>query len=94
MLICFSDGVANEYECKNVDLLSFVPLLELGSKGDANDIWGWTDPATKREYALVGCVDGTSFVDVTDPINPNVLGFLPSHTYSSLWRDLKVKIIS
>lgn len=84
------DGKADEYECNNVDLLAFVPLSELGSNGDGNDIWGWTDPETNREYAIVGCADGTSFVDVTEPTSPQVLGFLPTHTYSSLWRDIKV----
>ena len=83
-------GMAGEYECSNVDLLSFVPLKDLGSNGDGNDIWGWTDPDTGREYAIVGCADGSSFVDVTDPSNPLVLGFLPTHTTSSLWRDMKV----
>ena len=84
------NGKADVYECSNVDLLSFVPLKDLGSNGDGNDIWGWTDPETKQEIAIVGCADGTSFVDVTDPTSPQVLGFLPTHTFSSLWRDLKV----
>lgn len=84
------DGRADEYECNNVDLLSFVSLATLGCGGDGNDIWGWTDPETKREYAIVGCADGTSFVDVTEPSKPQVLGFLPTHTSSSLWRDIKV----
>ena len=85
-----SGGRAGEYECSNVDLLAFVPLRELGSNGDGNDIWGWTDPETDQEYAIMGCQDGTSFVDVTDPTNPLVIAFLPTHTSSSLWRDLKV----
>lgn len=84
-------GKAGDYECSNVDLLSFVSLSDLGSNGNGNDIWGWTDPETKREYAIVGCVDGTSFVDVTEPTNPQVLGFLPTHTFTSSWRDIKVK---
>ena len=77
-----------------MDLLSFVPLRELGSTGDGNDIWGWTDPETEKEYAIVGCQDGTSFVDVTEPKEPVVLAFLRTHTSSSLWRDLKVKHFS
>lgn len=85
-----TNGQAGEYECKNVDMLSFVPLADLGCGGDANDIWGWTDPETDREYAMIGCMDGTSFVDVTEPQSPQVLGFLETHTYSSMWRDLKV----
>lgn len=88
--ITCTDGKADEYECSNIDLLSFVPLEDLGSEGDGNDIWGWTDPETDREYAIVGCEDGTSFVDVTEPCDPKVLGFLPTYTNSSLWRDIKV----
>ncbi len=84
------DGKAGEYECQNVDLLSFVPLGELGSTGNGNDIWGWTDPETGREYAISGCTDGTSFVDVSEPTDPKVLAFLPTHTVSSSWRDMKV----
>ena len=83
-------GKADEYECNNVDLLSFVPISQLGCGGDLNDIWGWTDPVTNREYAIVGCYDGTSFVDVTVPNEPQVLGFLPTHTFGSNWRDIKV----
>ncbi len=85
------NGKAGEYDCENVDLLSFVPLADLGCTGDANDIWGWTDPETKGEYAIIGCADGTSFVDVTDATDPKVLGFLRTHTVSSSWRDIKVR---
>lgn len=87
------DGKSGEFECNNVDLLSFVPLKDLGSgsTGVGNDIWGWTDPKTKKEYAIVGCSDGTSFVDVTDPEKPAVLGFLKTRTVASQWRDIKVK---
>lgn len=90
LIVYCRGGIAGEYECNNIDLLSFVPLEDLGSKGDGNDIWGWTDPETGREYAIMGCADGTSFVDVTEPTNPNVVGFLPTYTTSSLWRDIKV----
>lgn len=71
-------------------MLSFVSLKTLGSNGNGNDIWGWTDSETGREYAIVCCTDGTSFVDVTDATNPTVLGFLPTHTVTSSWRDVKV----
>jgi choice-of-anchor B domain-containing protein len=84
------NGRAGEYPCKNVDLLSYVSLPSLGSNGDGNDIWGWTDPQDGKEYAIVGTETGTSFVDVTNPTSPVVLGFLPTHTVGSLWRDIKV----
>jgi len=85
-----TNGKADEYSCSNVDLLSFVNLDTLGTRGDGNDIWGWRDPKSGNEYALAALFDGTSFVDVTDPTNPHVIGFLPTHTTGSSWRDIKV----
>jgi hypothetical protein len=50
------------------------PQLDLGELAvRINGMWGWIDPKTKREYAIVGRVDGTSFVEVTDPVNPSIL---------------------
>ena len=86
------NGLANNYDCKNLDLMSFLSPSELsnGNNTELNDIWGWTDSTTSKEYALVGLLLGVSFVDVTDPINPFVIGVLPTETVSSLWRDIKV----
>ncbi len=84
-----ANGSAGIYPCENVDLLSFVPLSGLGG-GQANDIWGWTDSVTGSEYALVGRTTGMSVVDISDPMNPVYVGNLPTHTSSSLWRDIKV----
>jgi choice-of-anchor B domain-containing protein len=86
------DQMAGVFPCHKVDLKSFVPLTEFGSIW-ANDVWGWTDPVTGREYALVGLFEGTGFVDVTDASDPTVLGVLPSHTQvgsGGVWRDIKV----
>ena len=55
-----------------------------------NDSWGWTDPQDGKEYALVGLNNGTAFIDISDPVNPIYLGKLPTHTNSSVWRDIKV----
>ena len=88
------DGEAAGYDCDEVDLLAFVPWEELGGARGArlNDVWGWTDPETGREYAIVCLMDGTSFVDVTDPSNPRFLGNLPKTEGSraATWRDAKV----
>ena len=87
-------GKVADFDCQRVDLLSYLPLSALGAKRgvNLNDIWGWTDPETNREYALVGRTDGTTFVDVTDPSNPRVLGDLPMHKGANpnFWRDIKV----
>ena len=85
-------GMAGEYPCKNIDLLSQVGLEELGLSY-VNDTWGWTDPVTGQEIAIVGGIEGTVFVDITDPMRPEVLGILPAHTldpFFPFWRDMKV----
>lgn len=87
------NGEAAGYPCAGIDLLSFVPIKALGSELDASDIWGWTDPETGAEIAMINTMDGTSFVDVSEPTDPVVLGFLPTHEKAGravIWRDVKV----
>lgn len=82
-------GTADIFPCANIDLLEVLPLSSIGG-GSGNDIWGWTDSTSGREFALVGRSTGTSFVEVTDPENPIYLGNLPTASVSSAWRDIKV----
>ncbi|RMF65607.1 MAG: hypothetical protein D6746_00210, partial [Bacteroidetes bacterium] len=72
-------GMAAAFPCDRVDLLAFLPVQNFGGgRGtETNDVWGWTDPETGREYAIVGRTDGTAFVDITDPYHPVFLGDLP-----------------
>ncbi|MCA9971351.1 MAG: choice-of-anchor B family protein [Anaerolineales bacterium] len=84
-----TNGMAGSYPCQNVDLLAFMPLAQIGG-GEANDIWGWTDSKSGREFAIIGRTNGTGFVEVTDPQNPVYMGSLPTHSGNSLWRDIKV----
>lgn len=83
------NGFAGAYPCRNVDLLAFVPLSDIGGGANTNDIWGWVSPVTAREYALVGCSNGTAFLDISNPTEPLYLGLLPTHSQNSLWRDLE-----
>jgi choice-of-anchor B domain-containing protein len=57
-----------------------------------NDIWGWTDPQTKKEWALVGRRDGMTFVDITNPTRPLAVADLPltEGARPNSWRDMKV----
>jgi choice-of-anchor B domain-containing protein len=87
-------GMAAGYPCKNIDLLSQVPLADLGLSF-VNDIWGWTDSGKgkddrkgkrgkkgkgKTDYALIGGTEGTVIVDISKPTRPDVIGILPAHT--------------
>ena len=88
-------GMAGAYPCQLVDMTAFldVPALAAGLDNiafETNDIWGWTDLDTGAEYVLIGLNSGTSFVDINDPENPVVIGFLPTNSVSSSWRDIKV----
>jgi choice-of-anchor B domain-containing protein len=83
------EGMAGDFPCSGVDLRKRVPLAAMGGNF-GNDLWGWADPDTGREYALMGMDNGTAFVDVTDPEAPVFLGRLPTRTFSSTWRDIKV----
>ena len=91
---CEDGTSAGRYSCEQMDMTSFLPVHEIGGgRGNGlNDIWGWTDPETGREYALVGRFNGTSFVDVTDPGAPVFVGELPmtEGSRANVWRDMKV----
>jgi len=89
-------GTADGFSCSSISLRARVPFVDMGGTDDDmdgtdnNDIWGWHDQTTDREYALVGMNGGTAFVDVTDPVGPVFLGRLPTQTVASAWRDIKV----
>ncbi|MCY4398989.1 MAG: choice-of-anchor B family protein [Gemmatimonadetes bacterium] len=87
------DGTAGDYTCDGVNLVSRLNNLEVGATlGLVNDVWGWTDPLTGTEWALVGHSSGTSFVNLRDPLNPLYTGILPMSpdASASVWRDIKV----
>ncbi len=84
------DGRAGQFSCQGVDLLAFLPVEALGggSGEQLSDLWGWTDPETGREYALVGRTGGAVFIDIADPTAPVYLGVLPANPSGA--RDIKV----
>ena len=86
-------GFAGPYPCNNVNLLAHMPLDELGASDgsvNGNDHWAWIDSISGRQFVLFGLSNGTSFIEITDPVNPVYLGILPTHEGSSSYRDIKV----
>lgn len=84
------DGMAGPYECDNIDLVSYLSLEDLGVTF-VNDMWGWTDEQTGKDYALVGAGEGMVAVDISRPIRPEVVGMVPTATTDAFfWRDVKV----
>ena len=92
---CDSSGKIEMFECGATDLMAFLPPSKLTHDGhyiQMNDIWGWTDPQTKKEWAIVGRRDGTTFVDITNPSRPLAVADLPltEGARPNSWRDMKV----
>ena len=83
------NGNEYEFECDGYDLMGYISLDEMNADS-GNDSWGWTDPSTGKEYALMGLDNGTGIIDISIPTAPLYLGKIPTATEPSSWRDLKV----
>lgn len=88
---CINGMSAQSYPCDGIDMMSHLTLADLGFSF-VNDLWGWTDPITGRDYALIGGAEGMSAVDISDPKRPVIIGTLPARftSPSIFWRDIKV----
>lgn len=78
-----SNGKSEEYPCKKIDLYAHVDISEL-SGDELSDIWGWIDPETGKEYAILGLINGVDIVDVTNPSDPILIGFIPEPSGNQL----------
>lgn len=83
----------NMYLLKNLNDHE-VPA-QFGAPANYSAVWGYVAP-DGREYAILGCVLGTAFYDVTDSANIHEVGFFPAQINLSnpdqgnLWREMKV----
>lgn len=88
------EGEAGGFACSNVDMISFISLKDLRMNRGVrlNDVWGWTDSETGKEYGIVGHMEAAVFIDMSDATRPVVLGELPRTPGSpgSTHRDMKV----
>lgn len=92
---CNSQGKAEMFDCASTELVAFLPPSKLTHDGhyiQMNDIWGWTDSRTKKEWALVGRRDGSTFVDMSDPLRPVPVVDIPltDGARPAAWRDIKI----
>ena len=82
-------GMAGQFPCRNVDFQAQISLNQFTSRPtSAANVWGLVDLNDNREYAVIGLSNGTSIVDVTDPVNPRQADFVPGP--SSSWREVKI----
>lgn len=83
---------AEDFPSSNVVLASRISLAQFGAAHATNfvsgsDCWGYVSPSG-REYAIMGLNAGYSFVDVTDPRDPIIRGFITKP--DSLWGDIAI----
>lgn len=83
----------NMYLLRNINQHP-VPV-QYGAPWNYAAVWGYVAP-NGREYAILGCVLGTAFYDVTDSANIREIDFFPedinftSPDQGNLWREVKV----
>ena len=92
---CNSQGKVEMFDCASTELVAFLPPSKLTHDAhyiQMNDIWGWTDARTRKEWALVGRRDGSTFVDMSDPTRPVAVADLPltPGARPASWRDIKI----
>ncbi len=87
-IIPCENGIAGTFPCEDYDLLSNISLPEF-SASSGNDSWGWTDPESGKEYAIIGLDNGTAFVDISIPTEPVYLGKLKNQFPGTLHSDIK-----
>lgn len=93
-VLCEDATAGGLFPCNKIDMLAHITGRELGSKRDnvweGNDLWGWHDQESGREFALALISDATVFVEVTNPHCPVIAGRLPSASGSAIGRDALV----
>ena len=77
----------NAQSSYNLALIGEFDWNGLSYDSEGSDIWGWKNPTTGVEYALVGLNSGFSVLDLSSPQNPSEVFFIPG--VNTTWRDIK-----
>ena len=81
---------SQNFQHQNIDLLGRweVPADKKAEYGTVHSSC-WAYAQEGREYAIVGCGNGTAYIDITDPANPEFIQFLYSNIQNATWREYK-----
>ncbi|MBL6593961.1 MAG: choice-of-anchor B family protein [Flavobacteriales bacterium] len=85
-LFCCLNILVAQTNPLNIQQFAHIPNSGFMVPSELNDIWGWVD-SSGNEYAIVGMNDGTSIIDLSDPLSPQEVLFVPG--MNSIWRDIK-----
>lgn len=81
-------AIITNFQSRNIQLLSWLPLNQFDpTLSSGATVEGFVSPSG-REYALFGHSGGSSYVEVTDPDEAQILATIPGPI--SLWRDIAI----
>ncbi|MBS4027878.1 MAG: hypothetical protein KGZ58_04485, partial [Ignavibacteriales bacterium] len=60
-----------------VQLFGHLDKRHGGNNTFYSGCWGWTNPVDNREYGIIGCINGTSIVDVTNADSIQEVAYIP-----------------
>lgn len=84
-----ASGQSAGFACQAVGLHSHLGLADLQpASTSGNDVWGFTDLNTRREYAIMGLSHGIAVIDITNPQAPEQVGMATGS--NTTWRDITV----
>ncbi len=86
--VCVGGSFAQPYASSNMTLASVLDP-EPGAGSKYSGCWGYSQPGTGREYAILGSKNGTYWVDVTNPLTPTVAAYVAGTSSNGTWRELK-----
>ncbi|MEO8209994.1 MAG: choice-of-anchor B family protein [bacterium] len=87
LLLCSFTFISKSYsQLPNQNMYVLSNLNQHASTNPYSALWGYKAP-DGREYAILGCSQGTAFVDITDSANIHEVDFLTGP--SSSWREMK-----
>ncbi len=87
VVLLFLPLLSNSQSSYNLGLIGSYNWDGASYDSEGSDIWGWANPTTGEEYALVGLNLGFSVIDLSSPQNPTESFFIPG--VNSTWRDIK-----
>ena len=83
---------AQTYPSLNINLLAHLNPEKDATGNDGrkySGCWGWVQPSTQKEYALVGTSNHTYFIDVSNPSAPVIRDSVKGKHPGCTWREIK-----
>lgn len=80
----------SSYQSLNINLISHIDpeQADAGDGRNYSGCWGWVQPVTNKEYAIVGSSTKTYFIDISNPYAPVIRDSVKGRSGPCTWREL------